>query len=281
MSVITLPVGCTENRVAVHPATLFTMIDAYVRRNEGQARVIGTLLGTISDGVIEIKNCFAVPHSESDDQVAVDVVHHQTMAELQKKVNSRERIVGWWSTGTDVSGSDALIHNFYTNECMNPIHLILDTDVSQSGSVVKACVSRVLSIDGVQLARELQEVPCEVRTSEAERVVGDALLSETVESLPTELEGLASSLKNLDQLVGAAREYVDAVLTGKIEGDIGLGRQIADALTAVPKMSSEDMAKAIRNNQNDILLTTYLSDLIRAQLALSDRLGTMQLPLNF
>ena len=50
MSVITLPVGCTENRVAVHPATLFTMIDAYVRRNEGQARVIGTLLGTISDG---------------------------------------------------------------------------------------------------------------------------------------------------------------------------------------------------------------------------------------
>ena len=203
------------------------------------------------------------------------------MAELQKKVNSRERIVGWWSTGTDVSGSDALIHNFYTNECMNPIHLILDTDVSQSGSVVKAFVSRVLSIDGVQLAREFQEVPCEVRTSEAERVVGDALLSETVESLPTELEGLASSLKNLDQLVGAAREYVDAVLTGKTEGDIGLGRQIADALTAVPKMSSEDMAKAIRNNQNDILLTTYLSDLIRAQLALSDRLGTMQLPLNF
>ena len=231
--------------------------------------------------MIEIKNCFAVPHSESDDQVAVDVVHHQTMAELQKKVNSRERIVGWWSTGTDVSGSDALIHNFYTNECMNPIHLILDTDVSQSGSVVKAFVSRVLSIDGVQLAREFQEVPCEVRTSEAERVVGDALLSETVESLPTELEGLASSLKNLDQLVGAAREYVDAVLAGKIEGDIGLGRQIADALTAVPKMSSEDMATAIRNNQNDILLTTYLSDLIRAQLALSDRLGTMQLPLNF
>ena len=81
--------------------------------------------------------------------------------------------------------------------------------------------------------------------------------------------------------MGAAREYVDAVLTGKTEGDIGLGRQIADALTAVPKMSSEDMAKAIRNNQNDILLTTYLSDLIRAQLALSDRLGTMQLPLNF
>ena len=281
MSVITLPVGCTENRVAVHPVAIFTMCDAYVRRNEGQGRVIGTLLGTVSDGVVEIKNCFAVPHSESDDQVAVDVVHHQTMAELQKKVNSHERIVGGWSTGTDVSGSDALIHNFYTNECPNPIHLILDTDVSQSGSVVKAFVSRALSIDGVQLAREFQEVPCEVRTSEAERVAGDALLTETVESLPTELEGLASSLKNLDQLVAAASEYVDGVLAGNIEGDIGFGRQIADALASVPRMSSDDLTKMVRNNQNDILLTTYLADLIRAQLALSDRLGTMQLPLNF
>ena len=281
MSVITLPVGCTENRVSVHPVAIFTMCDAFVRRNEGQARVIGTLLGTIGDGVVEIKNCFAVPHSESDDQVAVDVVHHQTMAELQKKVNSRERIVGWWSTGTDVSGSDALIHNFYTNECANPIHLILDTDVSQPGSVVKAFVSRVLSIEGVQLAREFQEVPCEVRTSESEKVVGDALLSETVESLPTELEGLAASLKHLDQMVAAASEYVEGVLAGTIEGDIGFGRQIADALAAVPRMSSEEMSKMVRSSQNDILLTTYLSDLIRAQLALSDRLGTMQLPLNF
>jgi translation initiation factor 3 subunit F len=281
MSVITLPVGCTENRVSVHPVAIFTMCDAYVRRNEGQARVIGTLLGTIGDGVIEIKNCFAVPHSESDDQVAVDVVHHQTMAELQKKVNSRERIVGWWSTGADMSGSDALIHNFYTNECPNPVHLILDTDMSQSGTVVKAFVSRVLSIEGVQLAREFQEVPCDVRRSEAERVAGDVLLTESTEQLPTELEGLASSLNHLDQLVIAASEYVDGVLSGKIEGDIALGRQISEALAAVPKMSSEDLSKMVTNSQNDILLTTYLSDLVRAQLALSDRLGTMQLPLNF
>jgi translation initiation factor 3 subunit F len=280
-AVLTLPVGATENTVRVHPVVIFTICDAYIRRNENQERVIGTLLGTIGDGVVDIKNCYAVPHSESNDQVAVDVVHHQTMAELQGKVNARERIVGWFSTGTDVSGSDALIHNFYTNECANPVHLILDTDISQYGSVVKAFVSRVLSVQGNQLAREFQEVPCEVKASEAERVAGDLLLTEATDVLPTELEGLASSLKTLDGVIAAAAEYVDQVLQGSLEGDVVFGRQLAEALSAVPRMSTQDLTKLVRNNQNDIVLTTYLSDLIRAQIALSDRLGTMQLPLNF
>lgn len=48
---------------------LFTISDAFLRRKEDQERVIGTLLGTIADGVVEVKNCYAVPHSESHDQV--------------------------------------------------------------------------------------------------------------------------------------------------------------------------------------------------------------------
>lgn len=53
----------------MHPVVLFTITDAFIRRNKGQERVIGTLLGTISDGVVEVKNCYAVPHSEANEQV--------------------------------------------------------------------------------------------------------------------------------------------------------------------------------------------------------------------
>ena len=34
-----------------------------------QARVIGTLLGEENDGVVEIKNCFPVPHTEIAEEV--------------------------------------------------------------------------------------------------------------------------------------------------------------------------------------------------------------------
>lgn len=66
---LTLPTGFTENSVRVHPVVLYTICDAYVRRNQGQKRVIGTLLGNITDGVVEVKSCYAVPHSENNDQV--------------------------------------------------------------------------------------------------------------------------------------------------------------------------------------------------------------------
>jgi hypothetical protein len=48
----------------IHPVVIFTILDHYVRRQESQERVIGTLLGVETDGVIEIRNCFPVPHSE-------------------------------------------------------------------------------------------------------------------------------------------------------------------------------------------------------------------------
>jgi hypothetical protein len=56
-------------------------------------------------------------------QVALDVQQHTTMAALQQRVSSRDKIVGWFSTGNpDVSRSrDALIHSFYGNECANPV----------------------------------------------------------------------------------------------------------------------------------------------------------------
>lgn len=46
---------------------VFNILDHYIRRPEAD-RVMGALLGNISeeDGVVEIRNCFPVPHSEGE-----------------------------------------------------------------------------------------------------------------------------------------------------------------------------------------------------------------------
>lgn len=69
MSSTALPLGPSAITVKVQPLVLFNICDAFIRRNENQTRVIGTLLGTISDNVVEVKNCYAVPHNESQEQV--------------------------------------------------------------------------------------------------------------------------------------------------------------------------------------------------------------------
>lgn len=56
---------------SIEPVVLFSILDHALRRNANQKRVIGTMLGVRSDDgtEIEIRNCFAVPHNESNEQV--------------------------------------------------------------------------------------------------------------------------------------------------------------------------------------------------------------------
>jgi len=56
-------------QVLVHPTALFTIVDSFERRNEDAKRVIGTLLGKATNGVVEVTNCFTVPHVETQDEV--------------------------------------------------------------------------------------------------------------------------------------------------------------------------------------------------------------------
>jgi JAB1/Mov34/MPN/PAD-1 ubiquitin protease len=82
-------------RCIISPVVLFSILDHYLRRNEGQSRVIGTLLGSRSDdgSEIEIKNCFNVPHNETEDQVCYEAglylgsgFWRQGLIETEKKV---------------------------------------------------------------------------------------------------------------------------------------------------------------------------------------------------
>jgi translation initiation factor 3 subunit F len=92
----------TPTTVTIHPVALFSILDHYLRRKDDQDRVIGTLLGVrvgaTSVGeteTVEVRSSFAVLHSETSEQVAVDMEYHRTMYELHHKVNPREVIVGW------------------------------------------------------------------------------------------------------------------------------------------------------------------------------------------
>lgn len=85
----------TPTRITIHPVSLFSILDHYLRRTDAQDRVIGTLLGIHTDNEVEVRSSFAVLHSETDEQVAVDTDYHQTMYDLHHKVNPKEVIVGW------------------------------------------------------------------------------------------------------------------------------------------------------------------------------------------
>lgn len=172
---ITHTTTTSTTRVLVHPLAILHILDHHSRRQEGSGgRVIGTLLGTVvrgggvggdgghhatsnsttassssaSDVVVEITNCFAVPHAERGDEVAIGKDFNKKMLALHMR-SSKEVVVGWYasaSSDNDTNASDntnnnnntndglvtdtsSLIHEFYAGECddTDPVHLVVDT----------------------------------------------------------------------------------------------------------------------------------------------------------
>lgn len=279
-----LPLLGLNVRVQVHPVVLLSICDAYIRRNDKQERVIGTLLGSVADGVAQVQRCYVVPHNESADQVAVDIVHHKTMLDLHQKVAPQQVIVGWFSTTSSNICSDALIQDFYAKEptsSSGPIHLVLDTSLAGDHVDVRAYASRALSLGDKTLATEFVELPCEVLMGEAERVGLNLLVSGDYErGRPlSDAEGLPASIARLQQLLGTALGYVEDVVAGRAKADPAIGRHLADTLAAIPRLEPSDFERLFNEGIQDQLLVDYFANLVRTQVALAERLGTAALPL--
>ncbi|KAL6545177.1 Eukaryotic translation initiation factor 3 subunit F [Orobanche hederae] len=258
----------------VHPLVIYNICDCYVRRPDQAERVIGTLLGSVlPDGTVDIRNSYAVPHNESSDQVALDIDYHRNMLSSQQKVNPKEVIVGWFSTGGVTAGS-ALIHEFYSREVTNPVHLIVDTEFRSGNAAIKAFVSINLSLGDQQLAAQFQEIPLDLRMVEAERIGFDVLGPTNVDKLPNDLEGMEASMGRLLALIDDVYKYVDDVVEGRIAADLKIGRFISDAIASLPKLSPDAFDKLLNDSLQDQLLLLYLSSITRTQLSLAEKLNT-------
>ena len=288
--------------VRVHPVVVFNACDSYVRRQETQERVIGTLLGTVRhDGVVEVKNSYAVPHNEQNGQVYVDVEFHRAMIDLHLRVNPAEKIVGWYSTGDGVVPTDALIHEFYAHECHNPVHVTLDVTFADRDRLVRAWVGQSLALGSKDASKEAEKPDAEggeasaaegilnattaihfqevalVNTFDAAERVGVASLAATNADIVTDGDDLGATAAKLRGMLEKASAYVDAVVAGKTKGDAEIGRRLADALSSVPGLTKSQFEKLFGESAQDALLVTYLSNVTKMQLMLAEKLQTASL----
>merc|ERR1712154_638484 len=264
----------------LHPVVLFSIIDSYERRNEDAKRVIGTLLGTVERGVVEVTNCFAVPHNESDDEVAVDIEYARNMFELHKKVNVAEVIVGWFSTGWEVSVHSVLIHDYYSRETKNPIHLTCDTFVRGGKMSIKGYHSTTIGVPGKTTGTMFTPVQVETIVYDPEQVGVETLQkgkynSKRLVQLSSDLKRVETSSRWLREMLTHVTQYVDDVLAGKITSDNSTGRFLLDLVTSVPRIEAEQFDGMLNSNMKDLLMVVYLANLTKTQLALNEKLSTL------
>jgi len=261
--------------VKVHPVVIFNILDLFIRRNEGQDRVVGTLLGVNVDGVIEIRNCFPVPHYEGE-QVAVDMEFHRNMCDLHQRTAPKEVIVGWYATGLDITENSVIIHDFYTNaSATTAVHLLVDTALTNDTLGIRAYVGSNLSFGDKNLGAYFQPVSLEMLSLDVDKVGFEVLSrtkNDTVATLLSDLANLQGSITKLLELIDTVLTYVEKVRDGEIKGDNTIGRFLVKTASVLPKLEPEMLDKLFNNNVQDLLMVVYLANLTRTQIAVAEKL---------
>eukprot|EP00038_Savillea_parva_P003674 m.128715 g.128715 ORF g.128715 m.128715 type:complete len:282 (+) comp11244_c0_seq5:94-939(+) len=270
-----LYLGGIEPKVKVLPMVYLGILDHFSRRSLRDSRVIGTLLGTEVGGVIEITNYFPVPHNESVDQVAVSMDYYRSMLDLHRQINPNELIVGWYATGREITEYSVLIHDFYTRQCDNPVHLCLDTEVSDGQLAISAYVGANMGVPDQTVGKLFTPIEVSTLYYEPERV-GLQALTKTLDAhdnssdIQSDMQRIASAVENLDDILKTCVEYVDKVLKKEIVGDEKIGRFLMDTISLVPQLDSAEFEKMFNSSLQDLLMVTYLASLVKANVNLQE-----------
>ncbi|OAA52260.1 eukaryotic translation initiation factor 3 subunit F [Beauveria brongniartii RCEF 3172] len=280
--------------VNIQPEAILSILDHAVRRDVRDGaqptRVIGALVGTRSeDGTeVEVRSCFAIPHTEEEDQVEVDVEYQKSMLALTLKASPRESLLGWYTTSHELNSFSALIQNFFgspdTGTFPHPaVHMTISTEPGEDIET-RCYISAPVAVNAERAADSCLfiQVPHKMIYGDGEKSALEAVASaKDVESrtasLPSDIEGLGRTIEHTIGLLDRVSEWVNSVLDEDEEPNNALGQYLLSALSLAPKVDAAQIEHDFNNHIQDVLMVSYLANSIRTQIDLSQRLATANL----
>lgn len=272
--------------VVVHPLVLLSVVDHYNRvAKDTKKRVVGILLGETYKGRVDITNCFAVPFEEDERDPNVWFLDHsylEGMSAMFKKVNAKERILGFYSTGPRLREADLDISDLLSDYAETPLLLICQVQPREMGLPTTAYYPKEqIREDGTQKSQKLfVNIPTEVGATEAEEIGVEHLLRDvkdsTVSNLSSEVSHMASGLRALKSRLTEVQEYLSLVLEGRLPVNHDIMYQLQDVFNLLPNLSVEELLRSFAIKSNDMMLAVYLASMIRSVLALHNLIDNQE-----
>lgn len=267
------------NKVIVHPLVLLSVVDHFNRMGKigNQKRVVGVLLGCWrAKGVLDVSNSFAVPFDEDDKDRSVWFLDHdylENMYGMFKKVNAKERVVGWYHTGPKLHQNDIEINELIRRYCPNSVLVIIDAKPKDLGLPTEAYIAvEEVHDDGTPTSKTFEHVASEIGAEEAEEVGVEHLLRDikdtTVGSLSQKVTNQLLGLKGLNLQIRDIKNYLLKVGSGKLPINHQIVYQLQDILNLLPDVAHDQFMDSLYIKTNDQMLVVYLASLVRSIIAL-------------
>ncbi|KAI7787198.1 26S proteasome regulatory subunit rpn-8 [Diaporthe eres] len=277
-----------ERKVSVAPLVLLSVVDHYNRgasTSSKNKRVVGVLLGQNDGKVVRVSNSFAVPFEEDEKDPSVWFLDHnyiESMNEMFKKVNARERLIGWYHSGPKLRASDLKINELFKRYTPNPLLVIIDVQPKEAGVPTDAYFAvDEIKDDGTTASKTFVNTASIIEAEEAEEIGVEHLLRDIRDvaagTLSTRVTNQLQSLQGLHLRLQNIQVYLKKVLDGKLPVNHVILGNLQDVFNLLPNLSTptkgkgeSELSYALNVKTNDQLMAIYLSSLIRAITAFHD-----------
>ncbi|RAH44222.1 proteasome regulatory particle lid subunit RPN8 [Aspergillus brunneoviolaceus CBS 621.78] len=286
-----------QRTVTVAPLVLLSVADHYGRSAKGtRKRVVGVLLGENSGQTVRVSNSFAVPFEEDEKDPSVWFLDHnfvESMRDMFKKINAREKLVGWYHSGPKLRASDLEINELFKRYTPNPLLVIVDVQPKEVGVPTDAYFAvDEIKDDGTTTSRTFVHTPSIIEAEEAEEIGVEHLLRDirdvAVGTLSTRITSQLQSLQGLHLRLRDIGQYLQKVLDQELPVNHAILGNLQDVFNLLPNLSTpaatprisggapeqqtddSELARAMSIKTNDQLMAIYLSSLIRAITAFHD-----------
>lgn len=218
----------------------------------------------------------AVPFDEDDRDKSVWFLDHdylEAMYSMFKKVNSKERIVGWYHTGPKLHQSDISINDLIRKYCSNSVLVVIDAKPKDLGLPTEAYYAvEEVHDDGTPTSKTFEHVLSEIGAEEAEEVGVEHLLRDikdtTLGTLSQRITNQLSGLKGIYRQINEIKNYLELVVTDKLPINHNIIYLLQDIFNLLPDTTTQDFVKAAYVKTNDQMLVVYLASLVRSVIAL-------------
>lgn len=274
----------SSTEVAIHPLVLLSVVDHYnrVAKDSKNKRVVGVLLGSKNGTKIDITNSFAVPFEEDFNNPMIWFLDHyflETMFWMFKKVNTREDIVGFYSSGPKIKPNDLKISELFKQFCaFEPVFVIIDVRPGLSGIPTTAYEAvEEVETNGNEITRVFKHIQCLIEAEESEEVGVEHLLRDindpSTSILALRIQQKISGLSGLVSRLVEIKNYLEKVVDGTLSVNNQISYNLQNVFNLLPNLNVDELVKAMIVKGNDIHLVIYISSLVRSVVALHDLLN--------
>ena len=281
--------------VTVSPLVLLSVADHYDRvARDTNKRVVGVLLGDNLSDKILVTNSFAIPFEEDEKNPSVWFLDHnfiESMGEMFKKINAKEKLIGWYHSGPKLRVSDLKINDVFRKFVVNPLLVIVDVQPRPVGIPTDTYFAMDdIKHDGSKAERTFIHVPSLIEAEEAEEIGVEHLLrdirDQAAGSLALRATQSYQSLLGLHQKLRDVNSYLEKVYEQKLPINHSILGKLQNVFNLLPNLAysskkvdadkftivagSDPLASAFSVKTNDSLMMIYVGTLVRSIIAFQE-----------